>query len=339
MAQAKTAGPATYSLEDLGLSKSQVTDMYRDMLMARAVSERLWVLGRQGKVYFLVSCEGHEAAQIGSAHAMRRGVDVYYPYYRDLGVAIAAGSAPIDLILHALGKRADPYSGGRQLPGHYSRKDLNIVSGSSCVATQILHAVGSAYASKYRHEDTVTIVYFGDGATSKGDFHEAMNFAGIHRLPVIFFCENNRLAVSVPLDKQMASESIAVKADGYGSSGITVDGNDVLKVYEATREAAQRAREGLGPTLIEAKTYRFTSHSSNDDQSRYRTEEELEQERAFDPIPRFQSFLLDSSLITAKEDKKLRSEVQHAVDVAVTEAESSEDPTPEDALDHIYANG
>ena len=256
------ANQITSLLKKLALDKSQAISMYRDMLMARAVSDRLSLLGRQGKVYFLVSCEGHEAAQVGSVHALRVGTDILYPYYRDLGVVIAAGSPPLDLILHALGKRSDPYSGGKQLPGHYSRKDLNIVSGSSSVATQIPHAVGSAYASKYRGNDAVTIVYFGDGATSKGEFHESLNFAGIHRLPVIFFCENNHLAVSVPFDQQTSSENIAIKAEGYGFPGYNIDGNDILKVYETTKEAADRARKGSGPTLIEANVYRFQSHSS-----------------------------------------------------------------------------
>ncbi|MEE9199455.1 MAG: thiamine pyrophosphate-dependent dehydrogenase E1 component subunit alpha [Dehalococcoidia bacterium] len=325
------------SLRELGLGRPQVLEMYRDMLTARAISERMWVLGRLGKIYFLVSCEGHEAAQIGSTHAMRRGTDIFIPYYRDLGVALAVGSPPRDLVLSALGKRADPYSAGRQLPGHYGRKDLNMITGSSCVASQILHAVGTAYASRYRNEEAVTIVYFGDGATSKGDFHEALNFAGIHRLPVIFFCENNRWAISVPQDRQMAVEDLAIRAEGYGFPGVTVDGMDLLQVYRTTREAAERAREGQGPTLVEAKTYRFASHSSNDDQSRYRAKEELEQERASDPIPRFQQYLIDASLLTEAEDSEMRLEVQCTIDQAVADAEASEDPTPEDALTQVYA--
>ncbi|MFQ5934012.1 MAG: thiamine pyrophosphate-dependent dehydrogenase E1 component subunit alpha [Dehalococcoidia bacterium] len=337
MAVTRDTTEGSLSLKELGLTKAQVLEMYRDMLTARAVSKRLWLLGRQGKVYFLVSGEGHEAAQVGSTHAMRRGEDIIVPYYRDLGVALAAGSPPLDLFLHALGKRADPYSGGRQLPGHPSRRDLNIVSGSSSVATQILHAVGIAYASRFRKEDAVTIVYFGDGATSKGDFHEALNFAGIHRLPVIFFCENNRWSISVPQAKQMAVEDISVRAEGYGFAGVSIDGNDLLKVYHATREAAERAREGAGPTLIEAKVFRLSSHSSNDDQAQYRTPEELVQEKAADPIPQFRSSLLEASLISESEDLELQAEVDRAVTEAVAEAEASEDPKPEDALTGVYA--
>ena len=331
-----TAG-VVLPLEELGLTRSQVLDMYRDMVTARAVSKRLWLLGRQGKIYFLVPCDGHEAAQVGSVHAMRRGEDIIIPYYRDLGVALAAGSPPLDMFLHALGKRADPYSGGRQLPGHPSRRDLNIVSGSSSVGTQILHAVGTAYASRFRKEDAVTIVYFGDGATSKGDFHEALNFAGIHNLPVVFFCENNRWSISVPQAKQMAIEDISTRAEGYGLPGVSVDGNDPLAVYRATCKAAKRARDGLGPTLIEAKVFRLNSHSSNDDQARYRRPEELVREKAADPIPRFRGFLLEASLISEGQDLDIQSEVDRAVTEAVAEAEASEDPRPEDALTGVYA--
>lgn len=332
-----TAG-GVLPLKELGLTRSQVLDMYRDMLTVRAVSKRLWILGRQGKIYFLVSCDGHEAAQVGSAHAVQRGLDIFVPYYRDLGVALAAGSPPLDIFLHALGKRADPYSGGRQLPGHPSRKDLNIVSGSSCVATQIPHAVGMAYASRFRKEDAVTIVYFGDGATSKGDFHEALNFAGIHRLPVVFFCENNRWSISVPQAKQMAIEDISARAEAYGLPGVSLDGTDLLSVYRATREAAERARNGLGPTLIEAKVFRLSSHSSNDDQAQYRASEELVREKAADPVPRFRSLLLDASLISESQDSELQSEVDRTVAEAVAEAEASEDPKPEDALTGVYAS-
>lgn len=338
MALSRGTADKQISLEEYGLSRSQVLDMYRDMLMTRAISERMWLLARMGKIYFLVSCEGHEAAQISSAYAMRRGTDIFIPYYRDLGVALAVGSPPLDLILHALAKRADPYSGGHQLSGHYSRKDLNMVSGGSCVATQILHAVGTAYASRYRNEDVVTIVYFGDGATSKGDFHEALNFAGIHRLPVVFFCENNRWAVSVPQARQMAVEDISIRAEGYGFPGVTVDGNDLLEVYRTTQQAAERARDGLGPTLIEAKVFRFNSHSSNDDHSRYRTPEELERERAYDPIPRLRQFLSDASLLSEDEDAEIKLQVDRSIEEAVSEAEASEDPTPDDAFLHIYSD-
>ena len=325
------------SSTELGLNSTDLIAIYRDMFTARAVSERLWLLGRQGKVYFLVSCEGHEAAQVGSVYGMRPGTDIFVPYYRDLAVALALESRPKDMVLHALGKAADPYSGGRQLPGHYSSKEMNIVSGSSCVATQILHGVGTAFASRYRGEDAVSITYFGDGATSKGDFHEAMNFAAVHKLPVIFFCENNGWAISVPQDKQMVVQDISKKAEGYGMPGVTVDGMNVLDVVRATREARDRAARGEGPTLIEAKVHRFSSHSSNDDHRRYRTPEELNAERESDPVARYRDLLIDLSVLSEARAADIEQEVMTALDEAVDSAETSPDPTPESAYTRIYS--
>ena len=325
------------SPNELGLNPTDLIAIYRDMFMARAVSERLWLLGRQGKVYFLVSCEGHEAAQVGSVYGMRPGTDIFVPYYRDLAVALAVGSEPKDMVLHALGKAADPYSGGRQLPGHYSSKERNIISGSSCVATQILHGVGTAFASKYRGEDVVSITYFGDGATSKGDFHEAMNFAAVHKLPVIFFCENNGWAISVPQSRQMVVQDISGKAEGYGMPGVTVEGMNVLDVVRATREARDRASRGEGPTLIEAKVHRFSSHSSNDDHRRYRTPEELNAERESDPVARYRNLLIDLSVLDEARAEELEEEVIRVLDEAVDSAEASPDPIAGSAYTQIYS--
>ena len=325
------------SPNELGLAPADLVSIYRDMLTARAVSERLWLLGRQGKVYFLVSCEGHEAAQVGSVYGMRPGTDIFVPYYRDLAVALALGSEPKDIVLHALGKAADPYSGGRQLPGHYSSRERNIISGSSCVATQILHGVGTAFASKYRGEDAVTVAYFGDGATSKGDFHEAMNFAAVHKLPVVFLCENNGWAISVPQSRQMVVQDISRKAEGYGMPGVTVDGMNVLDVVRATREARDHALRGEGPTLIEAKVHRFSSHSSNDDHRRYRTPQELSAEKESDPVARFRNLLVDLSLLDEPRTMQIEQEVTATLDEAVDAAEASPDPTPESAYTHIYS--
>ena len=325
------------SPNELGLAPADLVSIYRDMLTARAVSERLWLLGRQGKVYFLVSCEGHEAAQVGSVYGMKPGTDIFVPYYRDLAVALALGSEPKDIVLHALGKAADPYSGGRQLPGHYSSRERNIISGSSCVATQILHGVGTAFASKYRGEDAVTVAYFGDGATSKGDFHEAMNFAAVHKLPVVFFCENNGWAISVPQSRQMVVQDISRKAEGYGMPGVTVDGMNVLDVVRATREARDHALRGEGPTLIEAKVHRFSSHSSNDDHRRYRTPQELSAEKESDPVARFRNLLVDLSLLDEPRTMQIEQEVTATLDEAVDAAEASPDPTPESAYTHIYS--
>jgi len=324
------------SLADVDLKKGDLTNIYRVMVLARALSERLWILNHMGRGPAFWPCHGHEACQVGSVSALKPGRDFFLPYYRDLGVALAVGMTARELMLPFFAKAEDPASGGRQMPNHFSHTGLNIISGSSSVATQIPHAVGIAFASKLREEDDVTIVYFGDGATSKGDFHEGLNFAGVHRLPVIFFCEHNRYAISVPQSKQMAIEDIAIRAEGYGFPGITIDGNDVLACYRATSDAAQRARSGEGPTLIEAKTYRLQPHSGDDDDSRYRRREEITEWSAKDPILRFRSYLDEQGHLTSDEDEALKESVAKEVDDATSYAESAPDPQPQDAPAHVY---
>ncbi len=322
--------------EEVGLGPEAVVEMYRLMLLARALSEREWVLQRGGKTAFVVTGEGHEALQVGSVFALERGTDWFVPYYRDMAVAAAVGQTPRDLLLHALGRAADPSSGGRQLPGHYSDPSLKLLSGSSVVATQIPHAAGIAMASKLRGEPAVTVCYFGDGATSKGDFHETLNFAGIHQLPILFLCENNGYAISVPRTRQAAIEDLAERAGGYGFPGVTVDGNDVLAVYSATRQAAARARSGGGPTMIECKTYRFAPHTSNDDPTRYRAKSEVEEWRKRDPIERFKRYLFEWSLLDGEGEEALRLRVREEINAATRYAEASPLSAPEDALRHVY---
>ncbi|HEX6971293.1 MAG TPA: thiamine pyrophosphate-dependent dehydrogenase E1 component subunit alpha, partial [Limnochordia bacterium] len=242
--------------EALGLDASALVRMFELILIARAFDDRTSILVRQGKIPFTVACTGQEAAQVGAACALRPGVDIALPYYRDVGVMLVLGMTLEELMLNEFARAGDPNGGGRQMPKHYSCRRLRVLSGSSPVATQIPHAVGAALASRIRGEDAVTWVSFGEGATSKGDFHEGVNFAAIHRLPVVFFCENNGYAISVPLERQSSVPRIAERAAAYGIPGVSVDGNDVLAVYEATSAAVARARAGEGPTLIEARTYR-----------------------------------------------------------------------------------
>lgn len=320
----------------LGLTGEQLLDIYYKMLLARAVSTRMRMLNRLGKAPFAVSGEGHEAAQVGSAYALQPGRDWVVPYYRDVGVALTVGMTPRDLLMQLFSRADDVSSGGRNMPCHFSDPKLRIVSGSAVVATQVPHAVGIAFASRLRGEKEVTIVYFGDGATSKGDTHEAMNFAGIHRLPVVFLCEENRYAISVPAAKQMAVENVAVRAQGYGFPGVTVDGNDVLAVYRAAREAVERARRGQGPTLIEAKTYRLVPHTSDDDDRRYRSRQEVEEWARKDPIPRFRAYLEEMGLLTAQQEEALNRRVAREVDAATEEAERAAPPAPESALARVY---
>ena len=196
-----------------------------------------------------------------------------------------------DVLLGVLAKADDPSSGGRQMPSHYGSTQLRIISGSSVVATQLPHATGTAYAAKLRRTGQVSLVGFGEGASAKGEFHEACGFAGVHRLPVIFFCENNRYAISVPQELEMAVDNVADRAAAYGFPGVVVDGTDLLAVYQVVREAAERARAGDGPTLIEAKLYRFHPHSSDDDDRFYRSQDEVKAWRAHDPVARFEARL------------------------------------------------
>ena len=320
----------------LGLSKNQLLDIYYKMLLARAVAQRQRMLNRMGKGPFAVSGEGHEAAQVGTAYALRPGHDWVVPYYRDIGVALTIGQTPRDLLLAFFSKAEDISSGGRNMPSHFSDPKLHIVSGSATVATQIPHAAGTAFASKLRGLDEVAAAYFGDGATSTGDFHEAMNFAGVHSLPVLFVCEHNMYAISVHWSKQAAVENVAVRAQGYGFPGVTVDGNDVLAVYAAAKEAVERARKGEGPTLIEAKTYRLVPHTSDDDDRRYRSPEEVEEWAKGDPISRFQAWLQEQGLLNRRSLDELQKKAAEEVDEATEYAERSPSPVAESALEHVY---
>ena len=331
----------------MNLTQQGLLDMYHRMILTRELGNMLFTLARQGRILYGVSANGHEAAQIGSAWALRRGEDYVYPYYRDIGVVLSWGMTTRDLMAQAFRKATDPSSRGRQHPAHFGCRRLNIVSSSSVVATQIPQAAGTALGLKLREEAGIVIVYFGDGATSKGDFHEGLNFAAIHQAPVIFFCENNRYAISVPQTKQMAVEDIASRAAGYGFPGVVVDGNDVLAVYEATRAAAERARQGNGPTLIEAKTYRLHPHAAADPDFtadppyRYREPEEVEEWKApaRDPIARFEVYLEERGFLDSAGKDEIHHSVQREIEDAIDFAVESPEPAPEETLAHVYFEG
>lgn len=320
-----------------GLEPQTLRRMYELMVLTRRLDQRGLILNRQGKIPFHVSCQGQEACQVGAAFALRPGVDFTFPYYRDLGVVLTLGMTPRDYMLQLFGKLEDPNSGGRQMPNHFGCRRLKMVTGSSPLGTQIPQAAGVALASKMRGEDAVTWVSFGEGTSSKGDFHEGLNFAGIHRLPVIFFCENNFYAISVPQTKQMAIENVADRAAGYGFPGVVVDGNDVLEVYRVTKEAVERARRGEGPTLIEAKTYRLNPHSSDDDDSAYRTREEVEWWREHDPLLRFRRLLQEEGLMDDEWESRMVERVDAMIEDAVAYAQAAPDPPESDLTTHVYA--
>jgi 2-oxoisovalerate dehydrogenase E1 component alpha subunit len=320
----------------MGLSEDQLLDVYYKMLLSRTVAQRERMLNRLGKGPFAITGEGHEATQVGVAYALRPGQDWALPYYRDIGVAITLGQSPRDLLLALLSRAEDISSGGRNMPSHFSDPKLKIVAGSATVATQVPHAAGIALASKLRGLDEVTAVFFGDGATSVGDVHEAMNFAGIHKLPVIFVCENNGYAISVPWRLQCAVENVSIRAEGYGFTGVTVDGNDVMAVYEASRDAVARARKGDGATFIEAKTYRQVPHSSDDDDRRYRTREEVDEWMKKDPLLRYQQWLEKNGLLGKSALEELQRRSAAEVDEATEYAESAPTPAPESALERVF---
>lgn len=321
----------------LGLSDEEAVEMYRTMLLARKIDERMWLLNRSGKIPFVVSCQGQEAAQVGAAYALNRDTDYVLPYYRDIGVVLAFGMTAKDLMMSGFAKAADPNSGGRQMPGHFGQKENRIVTGSSPVTTQVPHAVGIALAGRMDKKDIVSFVTFGEGSSNQGDFHEGANFAAVYKLPVIFMCENNKYAISVPYDKQVACEKISDRAAGYGMPGVTVDGNDLLEVYRAVKEARERASKGEGSTLIETVSYRLTPHSSDDDDSSYREREEVEEAKKQDPLLLYKAYLQEAGLLGEEEEKTMLDDIMAIVNEATDEAEKAPYASPESTLDHVYA--
>jgi len=271
------------------------------------------------------------------AAALDMSKDWLAPYYRDVTLSIAFGLTPTDILLAQLSRADDPTSGGRQMPNHFSARDRRILSGSSVIATQIPHATGIAFASKARGEDAVTVTCFGEGATSEGDFHEAMNFATIYDLPVIFLCQNNEYAISVPTRLQMGVERVADRALGYGMPGVRVDGLDAVEVYQVARTAVARARAGEGPTLIEAMVRRFNPHSSDDDDSTYRPEEELTHLRDNGPLRTTGERLRELGFIDDEWEQETLAKIRQQVNDATQAAEDAPLPEPETYTKHVYA--
>lgn len=321
---------------ELGLSREELIKMHYQLVLARVFDERIWMLNRQGKTAFVISSAGQEGTQVGFAQALKPGLDILFPYYRNLALVMAFGMTPREVMLGQLSKAEDPSGQGRQMPSHFGLPRLKIMTVSSPVATQLPQAAGAALASKIRKDGAVTASFVGDGGTSKGDFHEALNFASVHNLPVVFVVENNGYAISVPLSKQMHIKNISDRASSYGMPGITVDGNDVLEVYRVAKEAIERARSGGGPTLVEAKTYRYRPHSSSDDDRTYRTREEVEEWKQKDPIERFERYLEEHGLLDTALKQKVRKEAKRAVDEAQDYAEKAPYALPEMALRYVY---
>jgi 2-oxoisovalerate dehydrogenase E1 component subunit alpha len=324
--------------DDAPLTREQVLDAYRTVLRARALDDRRFVLNRAGKLAFIISPRGHEVAQVAAITALQPGRDRFCLYYRNFAAALACGFTPEELMLSAFARAADPSSGGRQTPGNFGSRRRGVIIGSSTVGPQIPKAAGIGLALKWNGEGALCYVSFGEGATSQGDFHEGLNFAAIHRCPVIFFCENNHWAISVPQALQVAGPGVAERAAGYGIPGVRVRGDDFFGVHAAVKAAAQRARAGDGPSLIEAEVLRLQSHSTDDDQRAYRDATELAAEAARDPIPRLRDALIERGWLSVESDAQLREQVGREVERATEVAEAAPDPDPASLERHVYAD-
>ena len=318
------------------LPREVLLRLYREMVRLRTLDERMMTLQRQGRVGFYGACTGQEAATLASAIALEAS-DWIFPALREGGAMLLRGFPLVPYLCQIFGNSGDETK-GRQMPSHMASKSVNQVSWSSCIGTQLPQAVGAAMAARIKGDRTVNAAYMGDGATSEGDFHVAMNFAGVFKAPVVFICQNNHWAISVPTAKQTASESIAVKAVAYGFPGVKVDGNDAVAVYGAVKEAVDRARNGGGPSLVECETYRIGAHSSSDDPTRYRDEREVEQWKKRDPVELMRSRLQAWGMWTAQKEDELRAQVLEQVNAAIAEAEKKSDPSRESLFDDVYAN-
>ena len=324
------------TIDEYLLSEQQLEDMYYHMLLARKLNERMLALNRQGRAPFVIAGAGQEAAQVGAAMALRQGTDYLAPYYRDLGMNLVFGMTAREAMLNLLAKRDDVNSYGRQMPAHWANTPRKIVTQSSVVTTQFLHAAGIALAAKLRKDPIVVLTSCGEGSTSRGDFHEALNFSAIHKLPVIFYVENNGYAISETNEKEMPVDHVADRKRAYNIQGAVVDGMDGIAVYQTVRPAVDQARNGGGPYLIEAKCYRLWAHSSDDDDSRYRPKKELEEWAQKDPIKLFRERVESEGVFPREDLDEIEERVEEEIREAAQWALMQPDPEPEDALGFVY---
>ncbi|EJJ1065257.1 thiamine pyrophosphate-dependent dehydrogenase E1 component subunit alpha [Enterococcus faecalis] len=325
------------TLKKSGLSKEELIQAYRQVLRGRRLDERLWQLTRIGKTSFNISGQGAEVAQVAMAMAFDPQKDYFLPYYRDMTACLVWGMTSKDILMGSFGKEADPSSHGRQMPNHYGSKEHNIVSFSSTVSTQMPLATGVGYAAQLQKADFVALTTTGEGSANQGEVQEAMNFAGVKKLPVIFVVENNEYAISVPIEEQYANKRMADCAKAYGFEGVTVDGSDFTEVYLAFKEAVKAAREKKGPKLIELMVSRLTSHSADDDQSVYRSKEEIEEMKKNDAVKLFEKQLLEEGYLTDEDIAKIDEEIRAEINQATDEAEAMPDPVPTSILEEVYA--
>jgi len=319
------------------LPKEELLRAYRSMLAARRADEKILILLKQGKCFFHIGGSGHEAAQVAAASALKPGHDWAFPYYRDMAFALHLGQTLEDVFLMSLHRAEDPATGGRLPQGHYGRRDLRIPTQSSPTGTQYLQAVGIAMGARKERADEVVYVSSGEGATSEGEFFEAVNWAAREALPVIFFVQDNKYAISVPVQQQTAGGSVYEVVAGFkGLERYDADGSNFAEIYQVTRKAVDRARSGGGPALIRANVVRLLPHSSSDDQLKYRPKEEVDRDRANDPIPKMTRYLIEEGVLTDREASEMQKEVKEAVDAAAAWAESRQLPDPATAMHHVY---
>jgi pyruvate dehydrogenase E1 component alpha subunit/2-oxoisovalerate dehydrogenase E1 component alpha subunit len=309
--------------------------MFRHIVKMRVLDQRMLSLQRQGRIGFYGTAAGQEAAVVGSAYVSRPD-DWVFPALREMGVSLWRGTSVEEIVCQLIGNRGDVLI-GRQMPCHFSDRKVNVVAWSSVIGTQLVHAMGAAWAARIRGTDEVMMGYLGDGASSAADFHAAANFAGVMKLPVVFFCQNNQWAISVPLSRQTASSSIAIKAVAYGFPGVRVDGNDLLAVIQVTREAVARARRGEGPTLIEAVTFRMGGHSSSDDPTRYRDAALVAEWERRDPLSRLRAYLSALGHLKAGDEERMAEEINAEIGAAIQAAEALPPPPIESLFTDVYA--
>ncbi len=304
------------------LTRDQVVQAYRNCVAARLIDAKILVLLKQGKVFFHIGGSGHEVAQVATAISLKPGYDWAYPYYRDLAFSLQLGYTIDDIMLEALHRKGGPSSNGFAMPFHYGHKRWRIIAQSSPTGTQFLEAVGTAMGAVKEGKDEVVYVSSGEGATSEGEFHEAVNWSARERLPVIFLIQNNRFAISVPVKEQVAGKSVCEMVKGYeGLNRCRVDGSDFSEVYEAASEAVEKARRGAGPSVIEADCVRLLAHSSSDDQRKYRDPDELLEDQKRDPLPRLESYLVEDGILKSADIQRIRQDLQFRIDQAASHAE------------------
>jgi acetoin:2,6-dichlorophenolindophenol oxidoreductase subunit alpha len=317
------------------LSTEQLLEMFRWLKLIRAFDERLSILVKQGQVRSGVYTGiGQEAVIVGTGFGLRKE-DFICPLHRDLGAFLMKGVEP-RVMMSQMFAKVTGLSKGRDSALHSGVSELGIFGNTSMLGANLPVAAGLALTFKMERTDNVVVAYFGEGASNVGDFHEALNFAGVQRLPVIFVCENNQYAYSVPLEKSMAIDDVADRAESYGFEGVSINGNDVLAVYQSTLGAIARARSGEGPTLIECKTYRWHGHSEHD-KAFYRSDEELAMWKSRDPIPTFTTYLLARGVLDEAKLKEIEDRVKQTIDDAVEYAANAPDPVVEDAVTDLYA--